>query len=464
MAAWLHLWGIARTRALFAVALTLAFSTLALSDNRTVIRPSFNIFSPQQDIELGRRAAAQVPRVYPLLNDKRVDDYLQQVGMRLVAHVPKGTYPYPYQFRCINSEQINAFALPGGFIYVNRAIIENAADEAQLAAVMAHETAHVVLRHGTAQATKASGAQVALGIVGALVGGNAAASLMTQVFSGAAVPLVFLKMSRTDESQADILGTQILHDSGYDAEAMSDFFQKLESQKQPSEFFSDHPSPTHRIARIDEEVDRLGRPLPRITRDTPEFDAIQRYVRSLPAAPQIAPSESSTAQGATPGTPSVTYLTYLNAAYRIVYPDNWSAQPQSNGGVLLLPAGGIAANARGNSGIAYGVVVGTFAAQNVDGHAPSVEAATRQFITSLKPANPKIEVLRQNDSEYLGGAPALSTYLQSNSAAGGREADWLVTTLRSGGVFYVLCVAPQKDYNAYSGAFRAIVHSVKFPR
>lgn len=448
-----------RSRALFAIMLLLAFSTAALSDDRTVIRPAFNIFSPQQDVEIGERAAAAVPRQYPLFNDKRVDGYLQQVGMRLVAHLPKGTYPYPYKYRSVNTAQINAFALPGGFIYINRGVIENADNEAQLAGVMAHETAHVVLRHGTAQATKSAGARVALGIVGAFVGGNLAASLITQLFSSAAVPLVFLKMSRTDESQADILGTQILHDAGYDPEAMGDFFKKLDSSAQPPQFFSDHPNPANRIQRIDEEVDRLGGPLPNATQDTTEFDSIKAYVKSLPPAPQGPPGAAAT--GA-PESPSATYLTYSGKQFTVVYPDNWQPQVQSNGGVFLSPPGGTVQPMRGDSGVAYGVILSTFAAQPVNGRAPSLDEATDQWIASLKRSNPHMKFMRRSNGENLGGSSALSTYLQSNSPAGGREADWLVTTLRPDGLFYVLCIVPQKEYDAYGSAFRAIVHSVKF--
>lgn len=451
-----------RTRALFAILLVVAFSTTALPDDRTIIRPAFNIFSPQQDIEIGKRAAAAVPRQYLLLNDKRVDDYLQEVGMRLVAHVPKGAYPYPYKYRCVNSAQINAFALPGGFIYVNRGVIENADNEAQLASVMAHETAHVVLRHGTAQATKSAGAQVALGIVGALVGGNLAASIITQLFSSAAVPLVFLKMSRTDESQADILGTQILHDAGYDPEGMADFFKKLDSSAQPPQFFSDHPNPANRIQRIDEEVDRLGRVLPNATRDTTEFDSIKRYVKSLPPPPRFQPGQPGAAGTGAPESPSESYVTYSGKQFTVVYPDNWHPQAQSNGGVFLSPPSGEVQPVRGDSGIAYGVIVSTFSTQQVNGRAPALNEATEQLIASLKKSNPRMKFMRQNKDEDVAGSSALSTYLQNDSPAGGREADWLVTTLRPNGLFYVLCIVPQKEYDAYSSAFRAIVHSVKF--
>ncbi|HEV3483400.1 MAG TPA: M48 family metalloprotease, partial [Candidatus Acidoferrales bacterium] len=124
-------------RIVLPVFLVFALSSVGLSDDRTVIHPGFNLFSPQQDIELGKKASTQVPRQFAILNNKRVDQYLQRLGTRLAAHAPG--YKYPYQYRCIDSETINAFALPGGFVYINRGVIENADDEAQLAAVMAHE-------------------------------------------------------------------------------------------------------------------------------------------------------------------------------------------------------------------------------------------------------------------------------------------------------------------------------------
>lgn len=169
-------------RIILVIFVLLALPSRGLSDDRTVIHPGFDLFSPQQDIELGKKASMQVPRQFVLLSNKRVDQYLQRLGMRLAAHAPG--YKYPYQYRCINSETINAFALPGGFIYINRGVIENADDEAQLAAVMAHETAHVALRHGTSQATKAYAAEAGISIVSVLMGGNTAASLMGGLWGG----------------------------------------------------------------------------------------------------------------------------------------------------------------------------------------------------------------------------------------------------------------------------------------
>ncbi|MGH9710435.1 MAG: M48 family metalloprotease [Candidatus Acidiferrales bacterium] len=442
--------------------LVFAISPAGLSDDRTVIHPGWNAFSPEQDIELGKKASTQVPHQFTLLNNKRVDDYLQRLGLQLAARAPG--YKYPYQYRCINSEQINAFALPGGFIYINRGVIENADNEAQLAAVMAHETSHVALRHGTNQATKAYAAQAGVSIIGALIGGDTAASLMGQLLGGVGIPLVFLRMSRTDESQADILGAQILHDSGYDPQAMADFFEKLEKLPQPPEFFSDHPSPERRVERVDQEVDRLNGAPANATHNSREFEAIKRYVKSLPAPPpppkQVAAAAGADAGG--PAIPSTEYASFSNSEVTLSYPDNWKPHPQY-GGASLAPEGGIINDVQGNRVVAYGVIVSVFAPQNISGNAPTLEEANAQLIASLEQTNPKLSAMRAAESTTLGDLPALSTYLQGDSPAGGAEAEWLVTAPRPNGLFYMICIAPQKDYDAYNSAFRAIIHSVRFP-
>src|SRR5712691_2191728 len=177
-----------------------------------------------------------------MMNDSRVDNYLNNLGHRLSAHAPG--YEFQYTYKGVSDRAINAFALPGGHVYINRGTIEAADNEAQLAAVMAHETSHVALRHGTNQASKASAAQMPLGILGALLGSSSTGAALAQLGAGFTLNSLLLKYSRTDESQADIMGTQIVYDSGYDPRALAQFFEKLQAEtkgKNPPEFFSNHP-------------------------------------------------------------------------------------------------------------------------------------------------------------------------------------------------------------------------------
>jgi predicted Zn-dependent protease len=269
-----------------AAALAIGLSP-AISADRTRLQPGWDLFSPEQDIQIGKRLAAQVPKQMTLLDDRRVDDYLNQLGRRLAAHAPG--YKYPYEYRCVNNAAINAFALPGGHIYIDRGVIEAASNEAELAGVMAHETAHVALRHGTSQASKAYVAEIPAALLSGWLGNNSSlGSTIVQMTTGFVMNSVFLKYSRDDESQADILGTQILYDSGYDPRALARFFEMIEakSKSQPIEFFSDHPNPEHRIERVMEEVTKLGGPPSGYKEDSRQFHEIQKYVDKLPPPPK----------------------------------------------------------------------------------------------------------------------------------------------------------------------------------
>jgi len=266
--------------------MVLAAIQICWADARTPLKPGWNLFTPEQDIQIGKQASAGVGRQVLLLNDPRVDNYLDALGKKLASYAPG--YQYPYQYRCVNDQSINAFALPGGFIYINRGVIEAADNEAQLAGVMAHETSHVALRHGTNQVSKAEAWRIPLGLLGAAGG---LGGLIGQVGAGFTLNSIILKYSRDDETQADVMGTQILYDSGYDPRALAQFFEEIEAEskgKEPAQFFSDHPNPGNRIGRIDEEVDKLGGPEPNYRSDSEDFHSIKIYVMKLPKPPKRA--------------------------------------------------------------------------------------------------------------------------------------------------------------------------------
>ena len=146
-----------------------------------------------------------------MLNNRRVDDYLNRLGKKLAAVAPGEKYPY--QFKCVNDASINAFALPGGFLYINRGTIEAADNEAELAGVIGHEIGHVALRHGTNQASKSYLAQAPLAILGAFMGNNSVAAILAQIGTSFAANSILLKYSRDDERQSDLMGAQILYDT-----------------------------------------------------------------------------------------------------------------------------------------------------------------------------------------------------------------------------------------------------------
>src|SRR5215469_1272414 len=278
-------------RAMLGLAIFVLLFAPALLADKTKLKPGINSFTPQQDIQLGRQSANEVERTMPMCDLPRVDAYLAKIGKRLVDHLNTSGIAYPWEFHCVNDKAINAFALPGGFVFVNRGAIEAADNEAQLAAVMAHELSHVALRHGTNQVTKAHYAQLGTGVLSVAGGilGGAAGAAASGVGQFAASSLL-LRYSRGAETQADVMGTQVLYDSGYDPRAMAAFFENLNAAeaagKAPPEFFSDHPNPDHRIERVDEEIKKMGGAPQGAQKDSVEFEEIKKEAMALPLPPK----------------------------------------------------------------------------------------------------------------------------------------------------------------------------------
>ena len=188
--------------------------------SRATPTPGFNLFSVEQDIEIGRQSAVEAERQLPLLRNRNVDRYLNKIIGKLAAKTPGARYPYA--IKAVNAADINAFSLPGGPMYVNRGLVEAARSEAELAGVLAHEMAHVALRHGTHQASKAYLSQAGLGILGGLLGknGNNTSQIVNAV-GGLGLNALFLKFSRDAEYQADRLGAEVMAAAGYNPVAMA---------------------------------------------------------------------------------------------------------------------------------------------------------------------------------------------------------------------------------------------------
>jgi predicted Zn-dependent protease len=244
--------------------------------------------SESQEVELGQEAARQVERQQPILRDSQVTSYVNSIGQGLVRSSKRRDISYT--FKVVNSSDINAFALPGGFVYVNRGLIEAADNESDLAGVISHEIGHVVGRHSAEQMKKAGIANLGLGVLEAILGARSgAAAGLAQVGSQIGASAAFMKFSRDDEREADRLGVRNLYDAGYNPAGMVTFFEKLGDlrKSQPSKletFFSTHPNPTERASNISREI----RLLPRrggLRTNTPEFQSIKKRLASLPRAP-----------------------------------------------------------------------------------------------------------------------------------------------------------------------------------
>jgi Zn-dependent protease with chaperone function len=440
------------------IAFALASSAFA---QRTPLKPGMNFFSPQQDIELGQKVSQDAERQIPMLRRPQVDDYLDRLGKRLAANAPGEKFPY--QFKCVNDSTINAFALPGGFLYINRGTIEAASNEAELAGVMSHEIGHVALRHGTNQASKQYLAQAPLAILGSVLGGNSAGAILAQIGTGFALNSVLLKYSRDDERQADLMAAQILFDSGYDPRYIASFLEKL-GDRGGWEVMSSHPNPQNRVQNINAEIGRLGPVSSRAINDSNEFRSTQRLVKSLPAAPAAGSPQtqtsSSTSQAGRPARPSDRYQSFDAGNMKLSHPDNWTAYGEQQA-FTLAPEGGIVSTADMDA-VAYGAMMAVFTPGSGRRSRPSLEEATNQLIQALQSSNRAMRMAKNNGQIRVGGQTAQSMLFTNDSPMGGRETDWLVTVLRPEGLVYFVFVAPEQEFTIYQRAFGKILDSIAF--
>lgn len=247
----------------------------------TVSAAAITLVSVDQEIAIGRQADLQVRQQMAAVADAQIAGYVRGLGQRLarVAPGPK----YPYSFSVADYREINAFALPGGPVWVHRGVLHSATSESQVAGVLAHEIAHIAQRHSADQLTKATLANWGLGLLGAILGNSGGAGT-AQVAASLLTNGAFLKFSRDDEREADRVGLQILTRAGWDGRGMTELFEVLrrEASRDPAAvetFFSTHPSPQDRINQLQAEVSRTRGG----TRDTKEFQAIK--ARALKLAP-----------------------------------------------------------------------------------------------------------------------------------------------------------------------------------
>src|SRR4030095_9548279 len=270
------------------VAALLIFVCLAVSAlmAQTVIKMPKNKYTPEQDVKLGLEAAAEVRQQYPIIQDKRIQDYLTMLGDRLVAVAPAEFKKpvYQYSFTPVNLKEINAFALPGGPMFVHRGMFDAAAAEGEVVGVMAHELSHVLLRHGTANATKASNPWLQVGqMAGAIGGGILGGAVGSVVAQGSQFGLgtLLLRYSRDYEKQADLPGAQIMAKAGNDPRKRAHMFKTIQKESGGGgspQWMSSHPDPGNRTQYITAEAASLRIASPA---DSSQFEPIRKVFPPL---------------------------------------------------------------------------------------------------------------------------------------------------------------------------------------
>jgi Zn-dependent protease with chaperone function len=452
------------------VALTALTMTAAGFADLKDLKPGFNLFSSQQDIEVGREAAAEVARQQPIVHNSEINNYLTSLVQRLARSPHAGT-EFPFSVQAISDKNINAFALPGGPLFVYTGLISLADNEAQLAGVLAHEMSHIRLRHGTSQASKANLFQLPLMLAGGLAG-NGLLGQLTQLGIGLGTGSVLLKMSRTAESQADYNGAQIMAETGYNPIEMAQLFEKLEAQEgqaRSAQFLSDHPNPGNRIKAVQDEIQQM--PRRSYTTDTRQFARIKDVVTHLPAPGQLRGqyNDGHTPPAAPNARPSKQSRQYQGRAFTFGYPDNWQifGDPQS-AMVTVAPSDGVVQDRNGKVSIGYGAVVSYYFPQSDEielrRDADKLGMDTEDLVRQLQQSDRTIRAGEQR-SLTVNGYPALVTTLNASSPFQGEtEVDQLVTVARPQGLWYMVFISPQSEARDIQPVFDQMLRSVRFSK
>lgn len=450
-------------------------------------QPGFNLFSVQQDIDLGRQSALEAEKQLPILRDATVNSYLNRIVGRLAAVAPGAKFPY--KIKAVNDSQINAFALPGGPMYVNRGLLEVSRNEAELAGVLAHEMAHVALRHGTHQASKAYLTKGGISILGGLLGkpGGTTSQIINTV-GGVGLNAVFMKFSRDDEYEADQTGAEIMARAGYNPEAMATMFEllRVNQGRSPGKleaFFSSHPPAADREARIRQVAASLG---PVQTRVVGGFETVRTRVSRLPAPgrpQQVGRLDAETGQPTVVTGPVTVQVQPPSARYQrfsqpsgfftIDYPENWQAYPSAFA-VSLAPSGGVLTAENGAQVMVYGVIVnhyspfeGALARRNSSlqrNYTPfedrtaergTLEDATDDLIRQIIISNPYLAAEAGSArAETIDGVAGYSVVLTGRSALTGEDERVTVFTrgLPDGHVIYAMSIVPVREAAAVDRA------------
>lgn len=448
---------------------TLAVMPLAATAQTRINMPK-NKYKIEDDVKLGRQAAAEVEKQFPILNDSVAQRYVESVGERLVAAIPPQFQQpgFDYRFKVVNASDINAFALPGGPMYVNRGMIEAAKNEGEMAGVMAHEITHVALRHATAQATKQSSVGNQLGVLGMILGGAILGGQTGAQLGQLGAAAWQTKYSRDYETQADILGAQIMANAGYDPRDLANMFQTIAQQGggRGPEWLSSHPDPGNRLQKINQEAAAL-RVSSRPIKVTPEFSRVQERFRGMGRAMTMAEIERGYKSGSGGATqsptsggrysdrvelPSARTRVYTDGNFiRLNVPSNWEEFPGQDT-IQFAPAGGY-----GDQGITHGAMIGKSPTNG------NLDEASQELIQNLLQGNNYLRQRTGFSQTTLAGRRGYTTILAGRSPITGQNETVTIytTQLRSGDLFYFAAVAPESESTRYNTAFRSMINSIR---
>ena len=463
----------------FPVMLIVLASVTGCAYARVELSPCRNRFPPDAQIELGKQSTRQVYQQMPVLPDKSpVTQYIQQLGNKLAQHAPG--YQWPYNFHVADVADINAFALPGGTIFVNLGTIQAAENEAQLAGVMAHEISHVVLQHSVCNEEKQQRVGLLAGLgemaAGITLGGSTVGGIANQGIQDI-TSLGFLKMSRSAEKQADLEGVGILYDAGYDPHGMPQFFAIIEAKygEGGAQFLNDHPNPGNRLEYVDKEIASFP-PHASYIATSPDFEHIQQVASGMHAytdseiasgawkkhrADQTAKegvhNNGKTGKNSPDLSASTQWKDFSIGGYTLQIPSNWNVYRKQSE-AIAGPSSAVIRATDGSAGnVTDGMLTGIYHPEENVGDSAALDALVHEITQN----NPNIKPGAPREIQ-VNGLKAQTIECRNAVGSNGQSEHYWITAFRrkNGSLRYFAFVAPTEDFKTLRPTFHRILRSM----
>lgn len=464
-------------RTMFVIALLLPLSSYAQRPVRQVnVQVQKTSLSRAQELQLGKQFATQVEREMEVVQNPEIEKWLNQIGQGL-AKTPEAN-AYPYYFKLVNDDSINAFALPGGPMYVHTGLLKAADSEAEVAGVLAHEMSHVALRHGAAQITKQQRYGALFSVVG-VVGGTLTADQngncgllcqVTQAGTSLGANSLLMKFSRGYEKDADLNGARMMAAAGYDPIQLPRFFEKLEAQqgtaKEPRGlglWLSSHPGTGSRIQYVSQDIQFY--PRQRYTANTGNFARVKKMMASIPPPKMqpgklIQPKENSTPRTNLP----VGLKDYPANGFSIGYPSAWQlGQPQPGSSLYIIPQGGALQGQNGSTELINGSLVDYYVPQ-AGAASSKLDESTKEFIEAMQKSDANLKAERPQ-AITIGGKPALRTRITTKTSVQAEpdQVVFLYSVVRPEGLWYIAQAGQPSKQAELEPVFKQMIDTLQFP-
>ena len=442
---------------------------------QTEVKVQRTSLSRDQEVQIGKQFAGQVEREMEVIHNPEIEKWLNQIGQNL-AKTPQAN-AYPYYFKLVNDDSINAFALPGGPMYVHTGLLKAADSEGEVAGVLAHEMSHVALRHGAAQISKQQTYGTLFQIVGLAAGTLTAdqngqcgmVCQITQAGTSLGQNSVLMKFSRGYERDADLNGARMMAAAGYNPMQLPQFFEKLEkTQGTAAEprglalWMASHPATGSRVKYVSDDIQFY--PQHDYKANTGDFARVKKLIGTIPP-PKPQPGKLIQAKQGASGRTNLPagYKDYPANGFSIAYPANWQVgQPDPGSSLYVVPQGGVVKGQNGGVELLNGAMIDYYVPQ-AGAESTNLEASTKEFLDSLAKGDPNLKAEKPQRVQ-IGNKTALRTKLTTKTSAQ-QDPDqvvYLYTVPRDAGLWYAAAAAQNSKVNELDPVFKQMIDTLQF--